>query len=501
MAQKVNVAQIQKAIHKSIPLTVKTYTLPHETEEYISDILGLFLKELGQERLKDRLAYCLREIAVNAKKANTKRVYFEEMKLDINDEQDYEAGMKNFKDVTMDNINYYLEKQKEKGLYIKVVFHIRGNNLTITVKNNVEITRREQLRIYDRIARSRVFSSLEEALGAVMDSTEGAGLGIVILILMIKKIGLSEDAFDIDVENGETIAQITIPMSDIHLDNLDALTHEIVNEIDVLPQFPESIVYLQKLISDPDSEISDIARQISTDPSLTADLLKLVNSAQFMMPKKVDNIAEAVKIVGLKGLKNLLYSYGTQKLLKNATKVDQKELWQHSYQTAYYAYNLSRSFKRKKDLVDDAYVGGILHDMGKIVFSVVHPQLEDKIKDFCARREISGQLLEDLSAGLNQAEIGAKMAEKWNFPEQLIGAIRYHHQPSEAPDDVREIVEVVYLANALCEYGIGNWKYEQLDMEVLYEFNIKSEEQLRTITEKLEKGFEKELEKASDLFF
>ena len=68
---------------------------------------------------------------------------------------------------------------------------------------------------------------------------------------------------------------------------------------------------LQRLIADPNSDITDIAREISVDPSMTADLLKLVNSAQFMLPKRVDNIVEAVKLVGTKGVRNLLYSYGT----------------------------------------------------------------------------------------------------------------------------------------------------------------------------------------------
>ena len=129
-----------------------------------------------------------------------------------------------------------------------------------------------------------------------------------------------------------------------------------------LPQFPENVVFIQKLINDPESELTDIARQISMDPSLTADLLKVVNSAQFMLPKKVDNIVEAVKLVGLRGIRNMLFSYGTQKVLKT----DQKSLWDHSYRVAFYSYNLAKNFKRKKDLLDDAYVGGILHDIGKI---------------------------------------------------------------------------------------------------------------------------------------
>ena len=107
------------------------------------------------------------------------------------------------------------------------------------------------MRVYDRIARSRAFETMEEALSTVIDDSEGAGLGIVILVLMLKKIGLDEDSFDIDVEKGETVARITLPFNEVHVENLDLLSEEIVREIQELPQFPDNILQLQNLINDP----------------------------------------------------------------------------------------------------------------------------------------------------------------------------------------------------------------------------------------------------------
>ncbi|MFW5842600.1 MAG: hypothetical protein ACOCW6_01615, partial [Spirochaetota bacterium] len=154
MAKKIDAEKVLQAARSSIPLSVKSYTLPHETEVYLEEILTIFLKEMGQEGLKDPLAYCLRELAVNAKKANTKRVYFEEKNLDLLDEEEYREGMENFKQETLDNINHFLEMQKEAGLYVKVVFHAKGRDLQLYVINNASITRKEQIRIFDRIARS-----------------------------------------------------------------------------------------------------------------------------------------------------------------------------------------------------------------------------------------------------------------------------------------------------------------------------------------------------------
>ena len=100
--EKVDVAKINKAIVSSVPVTIKSFKLPHETEMYIEEILGVYLDKFGQSELKDRIAYCMRELAVNAKKANTKRVYFSEKNLDINNPDDYVKGMESFKQETLD---------------------------------------------------------------------------------------------------------------------------------------------------------------------------------------------------------------------------------------------------------------------------------------------------------------------------------------------------------------------------------------------------------------
>lgn len=487
----VDVSRIKKAINSGIPLTITTYTLPHEIEMYIEEVLEAFLKELGQEKLKDYLSYCLRELAVNAKKANTKRIYFQERGLDLNNPEDYKLGMANFKQETMDNIAHYLQLQKEKGLYIKIILHVKAQIINLEVRNNVAITKTELIRIHDKLARSRQYNSLEEALTQVLDDSEGAGLGLVILVLMLKKIGLDEDCFDIVASDTETIARISIPLDQTRVENLSILSQAIVDQITSLPQFPENIVMIQKLINDPKSEMADIARQISMDPAMTADLLKVVNSAQFMLSKKVDSISEAVKMVGIRGIKNMLYSYGTQKILGDDT-TDKRILWDHSYKTAFYAYNLAKNFRKDRNLLDDVFVGGILHDMGKIIFANVHPDLLNKIKTFCVEKGIPASTFEDLSAGLNHAEIGALIAQKWNFPDNLVSAIRLHHDPNVAPAEFKDLVETVYLANMFCEYEAGTVTYDQIDKKPLASFGISNEKQLEVLLEKFAAGFKRE---------
>ena len=148
----------------------------------------------------------------------------------------------------------------------------------------------------------------------------------------------------------------------------------------------------------------------------------------------------------------------------------------------------------RKDLLDDAYVGGILHDMGKIIFSSTHPELLDKITKFVKDREIRRNFIEDLAAGLNHAEIGGMIAEKWNFPEVLVEAIRYHHEPDQCSEENRGAVYTVYLANALCNIEEEQISYEHIEKKVLAFFGLKTEEQFMSIKERLEAAFEKEQE-------
>jgi putative nucleotidyltransferase with HDIG domain len=482
--------KIKKAILSGLPLTITTFTLPHEIEIYMETVVAVFLKMARREELRNYLCYCIRELAVNAKKANTKRVFFSENGLDITNPDDYKKGMESFKKTTLDNISYFLKLQKEKGLYIKLILQIREDTIHIEIRNNTAMTDTELTRIRERLAHSRQYKTLEDALLQVLDDSEGAGLGLVILALMLKKMGLKEDCFDVYRKEKETIAHLLIPLNQIHVENIDALSNAIANSVSSLPHFPENILEVQRLIATQTAGMTAIARQLSMDPALTADLLRIVNSAHYMLLKQVDNITEAVKMVGIRGIKNLLYSYGTQKILGSDTE-EKKLLWEHSYKTAFYAYNLVKKYKHDLNLLDDVYASGILHDMGKIVFSSIHPQLLEKIQFFCSFRDIPNSTFEDLSAGMNHAEIGALIAEKWNFPHNLVVAIRYHHNPSLAPPNCRDLVDSVYLANMFCEYEAGKAHFDQFEEGPLSNYGINSKKQLNSTIELFSQGFKK----------
>ena len=485
-------AKIQKAVQMGVPLSITTYTLPHQMEMYMAEVLTAFLKELNQENMTEYLVYCLGELTTNAKKANTKRVYFKEKGLEISDPRDYATGMETFKVDTLENIKYYLQLQKKAGYYIKLILQTRSNKIKIEVRNNVDLMIFEYKRIHDKIARAQQYNSIDEAFSEVLDDTEGAGLGLIIMVLMLQKIGLQEDNLQVLSENGETIIRVILSLDEESTKNMSALSKNLVDIIETMPQFPENIAHINQLLNDPDSKLSDIALHISNDVALTADLLKLVNSSAFALAAPCHSIAEAVKLVGIRGIKNLLYYLGSIQTLGNATK-EQRQLWDHSYRVAFYSYNLSRNFcASDHSLVADSYVCGLLHDMGKVVFDSAHPKLIEKFKKLCDTKAASPRMFERLASGANHSEIGALIAEKWNFPKVISETIRYHHDPDAASDETKKLVSVVYLANMISHYQDGEAEFYQFEPSVLKRFNITDETQLQKIVEKLQAAFKSE---------
>jgi len=130
--------------------------------------------------------------------------------------------------------------------------------------------------------------------------------------------------------------------------------------------------------------------------------------------------------------------------------------------------------------------------MGKLVFETAHPDFIDKIKGICAKKGIPANIFEKLIAGVNHGEVGALIAEKWNFPEVIVSVIRHHHEPDLVHEDTKKITGLVYLADMLAHYQTGEVDFYQFDSDVLAMFHITTEPQLQKISDRLKVAFEKE---------
>jgi len=206
---------VNDAVVSGSPVVIKTVNFPREAEEYLTNILEYFLNKAELSHIQDRLGYCLKELISNAVKANAKRVFFYTKGMNIKNDLDYTEGMSQFRDEVFNNISYYSEKLRDMGFYVKLYLCKRGNTLQISVRNNSELMPTEEKRLLYRIKNAHSYSSMQEAFEEIIDYTEGSGLGIVTIILMLKELGMSEKDLDVRVENGETYINIFLKTGEV----------------------------------------------------------------------------------------------------------------------------------------------------------------------------------------------------------------------------------------------------------------------------------------------
>ena len=159
---------------------------------------------------------------------------------------------------------------------------------------------------------------------------------------------------------------------------------------------------------------------------------------------------------------------------------------------AFFACRLAKSNLRRQAVADNAYVCGLLHDLGKIVLTLVYPdpELHNKILKIKEIHRIPDTVFNMVVSEINHPEIGAVLAEKWNFPESIVTAIRYHHDFVDSPEQYKELVSTVSFADMMVHYLDQSIEYYQIPPDFLGMFNIDSEEAFQNLCGGLEKSFD-----------
>lgn len=207
------ISYIKKAVKDRQPVDFFCYSLTPDQKIRFQKILAIFLEECNQMYLYNYLTYCLFELLDNGSKANAKRIFFQEHHLDINNEDDYKNGMKTFKETLIENTLHYQEKLKAGELRVHLLL-TANDVISVTVSNNTKITDSEYARIQEKIKKTKVYNSMAEAVSDI-DQTEGSGLGIITVLVMLKKLGLDANNLKFDTTENETVATIEIPKDTI----------------------------------------------------------------------------------------------------------------------------------------------------------------------------------------------------------------------------------------------------------------------------------------------
>lgn len=252
------------------------------TEEQNQEIYALLVHVMGymdKLYLVEVIFTVLKELLMNANKANAKRDYFTREKLDIQNPEDYIKGMEKFQENIILRWNEQLAHLDGGNFYIGLLIKVDGNSIHFAVENNAPITQEELARINKRIEVAKNYNDLADAFSDVSDSQESAGLGIVLIQLLLKNSGIGADKFRIHTNEKLTRATLTVPDVTSPVEITTTLKTKILNEIEGLPPLPHSLTKVIQLCNNPDADLNMISAEIEKNPSLAADLLKLSNSA------------------------------------------------------------------------------------------------------------------------------------------------------------------------------------------------------------------------------
>jgi len=220
-----------------------------------------------------------------------------------------------------------------------------------------------------------------------------------------------------------------------------------------LPSAPFVVERLHSLISSDETSSHQIAEVVETDQAFTARILKLVNSPFYGFARQIRSVEEAITILGLNAVHQLLLATSVLQTLGSGSYVlDARDFWRHSFGVGSLARRLL--VREDSDVQGEALSSGILHDIGRLLLLKADPQ---RFSVFLADRTTAYDINKEREFfGIDHQELGAMLAEKWRFPNGVTAAIRYHHAPARATSH-RRLVATINVADMVCHaMQIGN---------------------------------------------
>ncbi len=413
----------------------------------------------------------IRELVENAEKANAKRVFFRKRGKNIHDAHDYAEIMREYEGKIKEMVRNIEADLEQSGFIVSVIFRFENGNLVIEVGNNIELLEDEKRRILTRMKMGEKSSHFLDIYGKIQDSSEGGGVGIVLVFFMLKNIGVAPSALQLVARDNFTSMQLRLPESFKPVEITTEIKRRILNDVKGIPTFPETIERLIAMCDDENTSIECIAEEIEKDPAITADVVRLSNSAGFISGKRIYNVADAVKTVGLKNVRALLLVCSARKIIDTRYKKFE-EIWEHCNRVSAYSRYLAHEYHLLSRFENIA-IAGLLHDLGMIVLLSTDINLVKSIASLTRDKKlINSTILEEVYIGLSHSTLGGIIARRWNFPDYLIEAIQHHHSPFDASTEFHDVVYAVYLANMLV--GIEEKKYEYYFIEnaVLKRFKL-----------------------------
>ncbi len=249
----------------------------------------------------------------------------------------------------------------------------------------------------------------------------------------------------------------------------DGRLRALAGRLTAIPSLPALYLRLVNLARKPATTLRQIGEVVARDPGMTGRILQLVNSAFFGLRRNVTNVDDAVGLLGLETIQSLVLTTHVFVQLEGAllAPLSAQELWSHSISVSVLARGIAVSLGLTRVHIDQAFMAGILHDVGRVLLAVNLPAEYDKAM---AVSELSGQTqqaCERDATGATPAEPGGYMQGLWGMSDAVTAAVAYHHEPQRCIESAPSPITAVHAANGLHHAIIEKRFSEQINAEYL----------------------------------
>ncbi len=217
-----------------------------------------------------------------------------------------------------------------------------------------------------------------------------------------------------------------------------------------LVSLPEVCIRVNEMLDEPSVTAAELGHIISQDTSLTARLLKIVNSSYYGFQAKIETVSRAVTVVGLRELRGLVIAASAVETFSNVPDeiLNKVRFWRHSL----YCGVIARLLAEQCHVLhsERLFVAGLLHDIGKLIIAQRLPTETRMIALEADAGHRSEFEVEQDFLGFNHAEVGGELMKAWSMPETLFESVAYHHNPQQAETGIMETC-LVHIANILTD--------------------------------------------------
>ncbi|HEX7862129.1 MAG TPA: response regulator [Verrucomicrobiae bacterium] len=248
----------------------------------------------------------------------------------------------------------------------------------------------------------------------------------------------------------KALGQLLLRLADFRQIVQNQKVRKVIGGLGSLPGPPDTYVRLEEVLNSAYSSLNDVAEVVEQDLRVTAKLLQIVNSAQFGIARQIVSPTEAVQLVGVEVVRGLVLGLQAFTIYKSNKKAPPIDLWNHSLRIAMNARRIAQAQGLPHEQCEKAFLGGLLHDIGKIVLVANVPEEYNEVKAMAKSCRMPLHEAEFQRYGANHAQIGAYLLALWGIQEDVVRIVEHHHALDRFPNSEDFLpLAAVHAAHAL----------------------------------------------------